>query len=163
MKCGARSEARSFDNFERADFKHLASLARADLAAFIQRNPRHIGLEKRLILIALCQGAATHHLDGTTGVKDFDIWMFFADRPGRPPYPVRRTGTAEFGGPRFQESSRRVDILGRTLPVSGDAEPVQAVQDYLAFPKTSTARHLSKKACIVLEPAARRGEIIWPR
>ena len=36
--------------------------------------------------VALGQGAARHYLDGQTGVKDFDVWTFFAAAPTRP-YP----------------------------------------------------------------------------
>ena len=153
---------RSYDEFQAEDFAILAEIARADLAAFIVRNPHHLSLPERLLCIALCQGAALHHLDGKNGVKDFDVWMFFADQSGSPPYPPRRTGKAPFTGARFQDSTRRVDILGRTIALSPSGDPVAAVSEYLRGSRTATAGHLRQKAVVILDPPGRRGEILWP-
>ena len=124
-------EARSYDRFEDDDLAHLADLARRDLGAFIVRNPHHAGLRARVLAVALCQGAALHYVDGKNGVKDFDVWTFFADDGASPAYPVRRRGEGSFEGSRFADSTRRVDLLGRTLKVSADADPIRAVQSYL--------------------------------
>jgi hypothetical protein len=40
--------------------------------------------------------AALHHLDGSNGVKDFDVWSFYAAL-GEGPFPYRWRGTADFG------------------------------------------------------------------
>jgi hypothetical protein len=37
-------------------------------------------LEDSLVCVALCQGAALHFVDGENGVKDFDVWTFYAAR-----------------------------------------------------------------------------------
>ena len=155
-------EERSYDRFEQDDLTHLADLARQDLDAFIKRNPHHAGLKKRVLVVALCQGAALHFVDGKNGVKDFDVWTFFADDGASPSYPVRRRGAAQFEGVRFADSTRRVDLLGRTLRVGEDGDPVAAVRAYLKDARTLTAWHLAQKAAVVLEPASRRGEVIWP-
>jgi hypothetical protein len=46
-------------------------------------------------------GAACHYLDGWTGAKDFDVWIFFAETPGqRFPYrwhPRYDSGKADAG------------------------------------------------------------------
>lgn len=48
----------------------------ADLFA---RHPHGAGrYAGRLLCRALCQGAALHYLDGKNGVKDFDVWSFYA-------------------------------------------------------------------------------------
>src|ERR1700727_1064079 len=49
---------------------------------------------------ALYQGAALHYLDGKNGVKDFDVWSFYAAL-GDGPFPYRWRGTADFGPSRF--------------------------------------------------------------
>jgi hypothetical protein len=154
---------RSYNRIEDDDLHRLADLASKDLDAFIQRNPRYANLAGRVLCVALCQGAALHYVDGQNGVKDFDVWTFFADNGEGPEYPVRRRGVAGFGGSRFKDSTRRVDFLGRTLKVGREADPVDAVQSYLAGRRTSSAWHLSQKAVVVLAPPDRRGEVIWPK
>ena len=156
-------EMRSYDMFEVADLAHLAEIAARDLDAFIFRNRHHRGLKDRLLLVALCQGAALHYVDGQNGVKDFDIWTFFADDGVSPLYPVRRRGEASFERETFANSTRRVDLLGRTLKVGVDADPFGAVRDYLEDAQTGTAWRLAQKAAVALEPVVRRGEVIWPR
>lgn len=154
-------EHRSYDRFEDSDFEQLAALAALDLTAFIGRNPRHATLANRVLLVALCQGSALHHVDGTHGAKDFDIWTFFGDNGVSPPYPARRIGRARYEGRPFAGSTRRVDLLGRTLPLASDADPIVAVQAYLRGGRTETARCLAARPVVVLSPTAKRGSIIW--
>jgi hypothetical protein len=154
---------RSYDRFEDDDLRKLADLAAADLRDFIERNPGHAGLANRVLCVALCQGAALHYVDGKNGVKDFDVWTFFYCDGKSPQFPYRRQGVGKFEGVRFQNSTRRVDFLGRTLKVGKGADPVEAVQGYLATQRTRSAWHLSQKAVVILAPAKRRGQVIWPR
>lgn len=156
-------EPRSYDRFEDDDLRQLADLAKADLASFIQRNPHYASLASRVLCVALCQGAALHYIDGQNGVKDFDLWTFFADGGDGLEYPVRRRGVGRFEGGRFRDSTKRIDFLGRTLKTSAALDPIDAVQSYVAGQSTESARHLSQQAVVVLSPAARRGEVIWPR
>jgi hypothetical protein len=155
-------EARSFEKFEPEDLAMLAAIAQQDLQSFIERNPHHSTLSERLILVALCQGAAMHYVDGRNGVKDFDVWSFFADDGFSPAYPPRRRGTGLYQGPRFSDSTRRVDLLGHTLPKPVDADPVAAVTSYLRDPKTESAWQLSRKAVVVISPAHLSGKVLWP-
>ena len=58
--------------------RHLARLskiAEADHESFYARRPEYRG---RLIAVVLAQGAALHYLDRSNGVKDLDVWTFFA-------------------------------------------------------------------------------------
>ena len=71
---------------------------------FIVRNPHHAGLRARVLAVALCQGAALHYVDGKNGVKDFDVWTFFANDGASPAYPVRRRGEGSFEGSRSRIS-----------------------------------------------------------
>ena len=122
-------------------------------------------------LRALGQGAALHFLDRTNGVKDFDVWTFYAaDDAG--PFPYRWTTIGDFGESRhgrWQQDphvasirGRRVDLIGRSLAERVGAEPVAALTRYLSDARTESARRLAEKAAVLLDPAAQRGTVVWP-
>ncbi len=119
---------------------------------------------------ALCQGAALHFVDSTTGVKDFDVWTFFAEIPEER-FPPRWRTTADFGVSRFgrRESEpdgsyvgRRVDFIGRSLKVEPSAEIRTVLHEYLTARNTKSARLLAAKAVVILAPGTLLGEVIWP-
>jgi hypothetical protein len=142
----------------------LAALADADHEAFTRRDGRPEYRSRRLAVV-LAQGAALHYLDGRSGVKDLDVWTFYAGLPSiRFPADKRETH-ADFGpsalGRQSYElsmarnahelarwrrwsaySGRRVDFLMRALPVQADATisaVVKALQEWLAHGARSTA------------------------
>ncbi|MGH3295201.1 MAG: hypothetical protein ACRDP7_25730 [Trebonia sp.] len=123
----------------------------------------------RLLCRALCQGAALHFLDGKNGVKDFDVWSFYAALDDGP-FPYRWRGTADFGPSKFDRypgdppsySGRRVDLLGRSLPVTLDADPAAVLRDYLSAAHTATAKALAAKAVILISPDQSVGQCVWP-
>ena len=55
-----------------------------------------------------------------------------------------------------------LDVMGRSLPVAPDADPIAAVQAYLRSGQTETARFLAQKAVVALAPAAWVGRVVWP-
>jgi hypothetical protein len=79
---------RSLAPIEIADLLRLAALAADAEAELFRRNPDGSGrYAGRLLGRALCQGAALHYVNGRNGVKDFDVWSFYArydDWPFRP-------------------------------------------------------------------------------
>jgi hypothetical protein len=79
----------------------LAQLARLDREDLFARKPRYRALGERLICVALCQGAALHYVDGKNGVKDFDVWTFYAAHLDNPDYPWRRRKAVDFCDPKF--------------------------------------------------------------
>ena len=127
------------------------------------------GATRRLVCRALCQGAALHYLDGTNGVKDFDVWSFYAER-GDGPFPYRWRGTADYGRSKFGRypddppsfTGRRVDLLGRSLDVPLDAEPAKVLRDYLSAARTRSAKELAAKAVVLIYPEQLAGKVIWP-
>jgi len=160
---------RSYEPIERADLSRLVEIARADLVDFFARKPRYAALENRLVCIALCQGGAQHFVDGRNGVKDFDVWTFFAAHLDEPTFPWRRRKARDFGDPKFGRSSdhldfvgRHVDLLGRSVEVAGHDHSVSVLRRYLSEGETETARRLSEKALVLLEPADRLGTVAWP-
>jgi|SRR3954452_16065255 hypothetical protein len=169
-------DGRSYEVIEDADLARLARLARRDREQFFERRPEY---RDRLLCVALCQGAGLHYVDQAlgskylNGVKDFDVWTFFADVPGqRFPADRRNThqdfGVSRFGrwdgeGPRFEHyEGRRVDLLMRALPVSPEANPIEAVRAWLAEAKTESARLLAAKGVVLIKPNKYRGRVIWP-
>jgi|SRR5450756_549028 len=132
--------ARSLARIDIDDLLRLADLAAAAEAGLFARRPRGAGrYTGRLICRAPCQDSALHYLDGRTGVKDFDVWSFYA-ACGDGPFPYRWRGTADFGPSKFGRypgdppscTGRRVDMLGRSLNVPPDADPVTVLRDLSA-------------------------------
>jgi hypothetical protein len=84
-----------------------------------------------------------HYVDKHTGVKDFDVWSFYAQHDDWP-FPPRWRGTRDFGPSKFGRypgdpagySGRRVDILGRSLPAAPGTDPADAIRRYLAAAQT---------------------------
>jgi hypothetical protein len=155
---------RSPARIELADLRRLAALATDAEADLFRRHPQGSGrYAGRLLGRALCQGAALHYVDGSNGVKDFDVWSFYAE-DGEWPFPARWRGTRDFGPSKFRRypndpprySGQRVDLLGRSLPVPIGADPAQALRHYLAARRTDSAKALAAKAVVLIGPVRSR-------
>lgn len=145
MKTRAQ-RGRSSEVIEKEDLGRLSRIARADLRRFLERRPEY---EDRFLCSALCQGAGLHYVDVAlgkrrpNGVKDFDVWSFFAAIPEER-FPADRRnvhvdfGPSKFGAwrhefPRWHHfAGRRVDLLMRALPVPPSADRIEAVRAWLA-------------------------------
>jgi hypothetical protein len=163
-------ENRSQARIELADLSRLAELAADAEAELFRRNPQRSGrYAGRLLCWALCQGAALHYVHGDNGVKDFDVWSFYAEDDGQP-FPARWRETRDFRPSKFGRypddppmyMGRRVDLLGRSLPVPLGVDPAHALRHYLAAPRTNSAKALSTKAAVLVYPPDRAGEVVWP-
>lgn len=149
--------------------RRLAEIAEADREGFFSRNPHFEVYRDGILLTALCQGAALHYVNGTNGVKDLDVYTFYAEQPGVV-YPYRRPrGVVDFGHSEFGRHpddhryvGRRVDLLGRALKVEPSADPVAAVRNYLREGRTKTSKALAEKAVVAIDPGARFGQVVWP-
>jgi hypothetical protein len=153
-----------------ADLVRLGVLAADAEAELFRRNPRGSGrYAGRLLGRALCQGAALHYVNGSNGVKDFDVWSFYAQYDDWP-FPARWLGRRDFGPSKFgrypgdppRYSGRRVDLLGRSLPAEPGADPADVLRQYLAARRTDSAKALAAKAVVLIDPRNRAGEIVWP-
>jgi hypothetical protein len=160
---------RSLAQIERADLLRLAALAADAEADLFKRNPQGSGrYAGRLLGRALCQGAALHYVNKRNGVKDFDVWSFYAQYDDWP-FPARWRGTQDFGPSRFgryssdppRYSGRRVDLLGRSLPAETGADPADVLRRYLTAWRTDSTKYLAAKAVVLINPE-RVGEIVWP-
>jgi hypothetical protein len=158
---------RSFVKIETGDLERLALISKADRDDFFSRYPCWQRLyADRILCIALCQGAALHYVDEKNGVKDFDVWTFYAAHPDAP-FPWRRWVQEDYGLSKFGTSpadgyvGRRVDLFARSLPFAVTADPVQCIRAYLTNGHTRTASELSRKAVILIEPKNLIGKIVW--
>jgi hypothetical protein len=114
-------------------------------------------------------GAAVHYLDERNGIKDFDVWSFYAARDDGP-FPYRWRGTADYGLSKFGRypddppsfAGRRVDLLGRSLDVPLDAQPAAVLRDYLSAARTRSAKELAAKAVVLINPEQLVGKVVWP-
>jgi hypothetical protein len=167
---------RSFEEITYADLDRLSTLALADIASLYRRHERCRPYEDRFMLICLCRGAARHYVrpsHGTTqareGVNDFDVWGFFRDRLNARPFPPRRHGFQDFGPSKFGRSpndgprytGRRIDVLGRSIPVRCIETPIEAVRRYLQEGGTESARRLAERPVVVVWPREQMGKVIW--
>lgn len=148
-----------------AELRDLALLAKAEEVAFFHRCPHLVSpYRERLMLAALCQGAALQYLGQGYGVNDFDVHFFYAQNPERP--RLSRSGKHISRADVGAFSAVRVDFLRAVVP---GAEPgltatgaVKRIQEYLARPPTRRAGHLAKKAVVGLYPQEVFGFRIWP-
>jgi hypothetical protein len=76
--------------------RRLAALADADHDAFTRPGGRPEYRSRRLTIV-LAQGAALHYFDGHTGVKDLDVWTFYAGLPATRFPADKRETHADFG------------------------------------------------------------------
>jgi hypothetical protein len=162
------SAGRSYKVIKVTDLRRLALIARKDQIEFFENHPEWARLYSgRKICIALCQGAALHYIDGSTGINDFDVYTFYRKHPAKDLYP-KRIKSYDFGNAKFGQSQdkpefigRRVDCLVRSIDAAKAEDVEILIQRYLTGSKTETARLLAAKAVILLEPNC--GKVIWQR
>jgi hypothetical protein len=167
----SRTSLRSKATLTSEHLRRLADLADDDHEFFTRPGGRP-EYRSRRVAVVLAQGAAVHYLHSLTGaplhgpgVKDLDVWTFYAAIPGiRFPGDQREThadfGLSALGRQHYDLSAardhreramwqrwsaysgRRVDFLMRAIPVQADAHTssvVTALQQWLARGARSTA------------------------
>ncbi len=155
-------------------YDRLTTIALDDQAAMFDNRSPHLAVYRdRVLLIALCQGGALHYINGESGVKDLDVYTFYARHPTVKMHPLRHT-VADFGESEFgyrpadlEERKRRfvgraVDLFVRSLPVEPDVDPIEAIRNWLETSKNESPRLLREEAVVGLYPERYRGRVIWP-
>lgn len=176
---------RSYEPITDEHLARLGALAAKDRLRFEKTRPEY---RRRHLATVLAQGAALHFMDGKNGVKDLDVWSFYALIPSTKWPADRRNVHVDFGpsslgrqkynlreaqnerSRRWMEKAaqyegRRVDLLMRALPVGPRADPAAAILDWLGKGQRrgrGSAWFLSQKAVVLIDPAPRRGEVLWP-
>ena len=159
---------RSYEKILQSDLRKLLLLATNDIQSFFGRHQEYSKLyQGNEVLIALGQGAALHFIDKKNGIKDFDIWFFYANRGKTLPY--RRRGVVDFGESKFGREvnekklkGRRIDVLMRSDSFFNSGNPKECLANYLLMKKSKTSKLLKKKAFIGLYPENIFGDILWP-
>lgn len=160
-------EGRSYKPIAVEDLERLTQIARQDREHFFKDFPAWSAMyAQRVLCVALCQGAALHYIDGTTGINDFDVYTFYKTHPQKR-WCARRIKSHDLGTPKFGQSidrpdfvGRRVDCLGRDLEVKEGENAITILRRYIQEGKTVTAQLLAAKAIILLEPQC--GTVVWP-
>jgi hypothetical protein len=147
----------------RSELQVLITLAKAEEAAFFKRNPHLVRpYRDRLIVVALCQGAALQYLRRGYGVNDFDVHFFYSQNPQKPKLTRAKKRIHSDVG-RFKNIP--VDFLRTVVPakirVAKTAGRLAMLAAFLQQGPTPNARHLAKKAVVGLMPKAMFGVIIW--
>ncbi len=170
---------RSPDKLTDADLDRLLTIERQWRESLERRKAhwRHYG--ERLLAVCLAQGGARHLIDGTTGLKDFDVYRLFASSPERPspdPAIFRGHTHVDFGAshfgdrtdPAFRQIQRRypgivhrnVDIYSIDLPVEPGRDPVPALRALLTAPPTHKLELLARKPIAIID--RRPPRVVWP-
>ena len=155
-------DGRAYGPLTHEHLNRLIEIARRDREGLFQRCPHLEIFRDRILTVALCQGGALHYVDNRNGVKDLDVWTLYAAHP-TVTYPPRRRGEIKFGPSELTGWSESVDLLGRSVPYPVGHDPVTTWRDYLTKSWTTSARFLSQKPVVLLEPAELRGKVVWPR
>lgn len=165
----SNSPNRSWETIEKADLSHLADLSKQCIDEMLRRTKTGSYYSTNTALMAcLCQGAAQHYVHGDRGVQDWDVVFFFGINPLWK-FPPRWRGVKDFGPSRFGKnpddgptySGRRIDVLGRDIPVANGSNPVQTVIAYLREGRTTSARLWAERPLVVLSPTKMLGQVIW--
>lgn len=121
---------------------------------------------ERPLAVALCQGAALHFANKTNGVKDFDVWFFYAFNKTHLPY--RTIWNWDYTNSKFGHRpnepdyvGRRVDVLVRSIRNYVEGDPIRSVQSFLEKEGTASSLALAKKAVVLIAPDVMRGRVIW--
>ncbi len=163
-----KDKNRSYKKIEKSDLRRLAKITRVDREDLFERN-KELGniYKKKLLCVALCQGAALHYANGKKGIKDFDVWSFYIEAKKRP-FPYRRRVSMDFGDPKFGKeetkkefTGRPVDIMGRSIPFSKGQSPIDALLTYIKTSKNKTPKKLREAAVVIIEPERYIGKIVW--
>ncbi len=163
------SPSRSYEKIAKSDLSRLAHLSKQCIDEMLGRTKTgRFYFSDQALMACLCQGAAQHYVHGDHGVQDWDVVFFFQTNPLWK-FPPRWRGVKDFGPSRFGKnpddgltySGRRIDVLGRDIPVAKGSSPVQTVTAYLREYRTTSARLWAKRPLVVLSPKKMLGRIIW--
>jgi len=159
----------SFERITRADLRRLARIATEEREDFFARRPDwKLLYGRRFVAAALLDQAASHFCNGSSGVNEFSLCLFFSAH-AEAPFPNRWSSYRDFGKSKFghdddhpQYRGRRVRLFGRSLPCRPNADPFAALQEFLGSGRTPTARQLRQQAVVLISPEAFLGYVVWP-
>lgn len=164
------ADTRSYARITRTDLKRLVRLAQDERDDFFTRHPEWAILyRKRILCAGLCGDSALHYLNGITGVGEFQVWTFYAEN-SEASFPPHHVSHLDYGESKFGRSAGlpesykglRVELQGRSLDARPGDDALEALQRYLKAHRSPSARELSSKAVVLLEPDEFLGVEAWP-
>ena len=164
------ADTRSYARITRTDLKRLLRLAQDERDDFFTRHPEWAILyRKRILCAALGGDGALHYLNGITGVSEFQVWTFYAEnsRGSLPPSPhlaprLRRVEIWPQRRPTGELQGAAGRAAGALAGCPAGDDPLEALQRYLKARASPSARELSSKAVVLLEPDEFLGVEAWP-
>lgn len=160
---------RSYEPVSRVDLRRLARIAdeeRDDL--FARRPDLKLLYRRRLLCVALHGRSALHYCNGTAGIDQFDVCLFFAAH-AEAPFPHHWSAYRDFGKSKFGRrlsdhgySGRRIHFTGRSLACRPSDDPIAALQAYLRGGRSNTARRIREDSVVLISPQDSLGYVAWP-
>jgi len=159
----------SYEAITRGDLRRLARIADEEREDFFARRPDwKLLYRRRLLCTALCGRAAMHFCNGTAGVDEFDIYLFFAAH-AEAAFPHHWHSHRDFGRSKFGRGDvhpsylgRRVRLAGRSIPCRPGSGALAVLQAWLRGGRTPTARQLRQHAVVLISPERFLGYVAWP-
>ena len=159
----------SFEQITRADLRRLGRIAEEEREDFFTRRADwRLLYRRRLLCTALTGRSAVHFCNGTSGVVQFDVCLFFALH-AEAAFPHRWTSLRDFGSAKFGRAQGEANYIGKRIRFSGRSincrpsdDPVAVLQTYLRRGRTPTARQLRKDAVVLIGPERYLGYVAWP-
>ena len=177
------SLGRSYEPLTDDDLERLMDLALSRDVELRQKRPDWCSVR---VAICLAQGAARHRVHGDRGVKDLDVWIFYALAPGQgsdgfpfnranshvdfglSPHGVQTYSSEERDDPKLARrvrtwaefAGRRVDIMARGIPSDSSARAavIAWIQAGSSSPGSS-GWNLSRAPVVAILPNL--GEVWW--
>jgi len=159
----------SFERITRTDLRRLARIANEEREEFFARRPDWKLLYRRRLLCTVLTGrSALHYYNGSSGVEEFDVCLFFAAH-AEAAFPYRWVSYRDFGKSKFGRAAsdgsyagRRICLTGRSIECRPGDDPVLGLQQYLRGGRTPKARQLRDGAAVLIGPEHYLGYIAWP-
>ncbi|ADI73385.1 conserved hypothetical protein [Methanohalobium evestigatum Z-7303] len=170
---------RSYRKIEIKHLQKLKDISVNDQNIFFNKNPKYEFFRDRLFCILLVQGAALHYVNGTNGIKDFDILLLYKqnleekDENGKLiKIPYRRLIAYDCGMPEFgryphddinQYPNRRVDVLIREIgeDLTDNYDLITGIRKYFETGNTPSIKQWKNKDVVGIWPEEIQGDLVW--
>jgi hypothetical protein len=163
-------DKRTYQKMGNPDLKEMKEYGLKELNRFLHDigdpKGKYKVYKNKLVAICLCQGAAKHILDGKSGIKDIDIWLFFRDDVNVKIPDIKNMRYTKWGS-FTRIGKKRMDFMKKgirdnIINKAKSKKPDDILYSYLRNSKTLTSKELAQKAVIGLYPEKIFGKVIWP-
>jgi hypothetical protein len=147
------------------ELRDLQTFALEEEKDFFARNPHSVHSYKdRMVLIALCHGAALQYLGNGNGVESFDIFFFYQKNPKSPRISkAKKKEVKNVGDFKNMQINFMRTVIYPYLFEKNRNNIVKVIQDYLTGDITRNSSNISKGAVIGLYPEKYFQTVFWPQ